>query len=213
MPIVDPAIEKYIQEHCSEEPDVLKELERETFLHVLMPRMLSGHVQGRVLSLISKMISPKQVLEIGTFTGYSALCFAEGLAQDGLVHTIDINEELEELVSTFVEKAGMSHKIQQYIGNALEIIPTMDIDFDLVFIDADKVNYLAYYEMVLPKLRSGGFILADNVLWSGKVTDETVKPKKDTQAILDFNRFVANDSRVEKVILPLRDGIFVIRKK
>jgi len=213
MSIVDPAIEKYIQEHCTEEPDVLKELERQTFLHVLLPRMLSGHVQGRVLSLLSKMISPKQVLEIGTFTGYSAICFAEGLVQGGQVHTIDINEELEELVAKFVEKAGMKNQIKQYIGKALEIIPSMDIEFDLVFIDADKINYLPYYEMVLPKVKQGGFILADNVLWSGKVTDENVKPKKDTQAILDFNRFVANDPRVEKVILPLRDGIFLIRKK
>lgn len=213
MSIVDPAIEKYIQDHCSEEPDALKALERETFLHVLMPRMLSGHVQGRVLSLISKMINPKQVLEIGTFTGYSAICFAEGLAQGGLVHTIDINEELEELVAKFVEKAGMQNQIKQYIGNALEIIPAIDEVFDLVFIDADKINYLPYYEMVLPKVRPGGFILADNVLWSGKVTEEAVKPKKDTQAILDFNRFVADDTRVEKVILPLRDGIFIIRKK
>jgi len=212
MSIVNPEIEEYIKNHCSEEPYVLKELDRETNLKVLMPRMLSGHVQGRLLSLLSHMISPKNVLEIGTFTGYSAICFAEGLQAGGLVHTIDINEELEEQVSDFIGKAGMSDKIRQYIGDAMEIIPAMDIEFDLVFIDADKINYLNYYNLVLPKLRSGGFILADNVLWSGKVVEQG-SIKKDTQAILDFNKTVAEDTRVDKVILPVRDGIQLIRKK
>ncbi len=212
MSIVNPEIEEYIKNHCSEEPHVLKELDRETNLKVLMPRMLSGHVQGRLLSLLSHMISPKNVLEIGTFTGYSAICFAEGLQAGGLVHTIDINEELEEQVSDFIGKAGMSDKIRQYIGDAMEIIPAMDIEFDLVFIDADKINYLNYYNLVLPKLRSGGFILADNVLWSGKVVEQG-SIKKDTQAILDFNKTVAEDTRVDKVILPVRDGIQLIRKK
>ncbi len=212
MSIVNPEIEEYIKNHCSEEPHVLKELDRETNLKVLMPRMLSGHVQGRLLSLLSHMISPKNVLEIGTFTGYSAICFAEGLQAGGLVHTIDINEELEEQVSDFIGKAGMSDKIRQYIGDAMEIIPAMDIEFDLVFIDADKINYLNYYNLVLPRLRSGGFILADNVLWSGKVVEQG-SIKKDTQAILDFNKTVAEDTRVDKVILPVRDGIQLIRKK
>lgn len=212
MSIVNPEIEEYIKKHCSEEPHVLKELDRETNLRVLMPRMLSGHVQGRLLSLLSHMIAPKNVLEIGTFTGYSAICFAEGLQADGIVHTIDINEELEEQVSNYIRKAGFADKIRQYIGDAMEIIPSMDIEFDLVFIDADKINYLNYYNLVLPKLRSGGFILADNVLWSGKVVDQG-NIKKDTQAILDFNKVVAEDKRVEKVILPIRDGIQIIRKK
>lgn len=215
MNITDPKIEKYIQDHCSEEPSYLKDLDRETYLKVLMPRMLSGHVQGRILSMISKMIAPQNVLEIGTFTGYSALCLAEGLKEGGMVHTIDINEELEELVARYIEKAGMQGKIKQYIGDAMQIIPNMDVRFDLVFIDADKINYPAYYEMVLPKIQSGGFILADNVLWSGKVAeiDDDTKVKKDTRAILDFNKTVAEDSRVEKVILPVRDGIMLIRKK
>lgn len=212
MSIVNPDIEEYIKSHCSEEPRVLKELDRETHLRVLMPRMLSGHVQGRVLSLLSHMISPKNVLEIGTFTGYSAICFAEGLQEGGLVHTIDINEELEEQVHSFICRAGMTEKIRQYIGDAMEIIPRMDIEFDLVFIDADKVNYLNYYNLVLPKLRPGGFILADNVLWSGKVVEQG-SVRKDTQAILDFNKMVAEDTRVDKVILPIRDGIQIIRKK
>lgn len=212
MFIVHQEIEQYIQALCSEEPVVLKELSRETYLKVLMPRMLSGHVQGRLLSLISHMLSPENVLEIGTFTGYSAICFAEGLREGGCVHTIDINEELEDFVGEFVQKAGMSGKIRQYIGDAMEIIPLMDMEFDLVFIDADKANYLNYYNLVVPKVRQGGIILVDNVLWSGKVV-EREGAKKDTRTILDFNKAVADDPRVDQVILPVRDGIQLIRKK
>jgi caffeoyl-CoA O-methyltransferase len=211
MSIVNPDIEKYIEEHASEEPAVLKKLSRETYARVLMPRMLSGHVQGRLLSLISKMIQPEHILEVGTFTGYSAICLAEGLKEGGTLHTIDVNEELEDMVARFIEEAGMKSKIRQYIGNALEIIPGMEQKFDLVFLDADKQNYIKYYPIIKEKLNPGGVILADNVLWSGKVT-EAEKANKDTRAILEFNAAVKNDPEMESVIVPLRDGLTLIRK-
>ena len=214
MDFLSPELQDYVLQHTSPEPELLQRLNRETYLNVLMPRMLSGHLQGRVLAMVSHMIKPRQVLEIGTFTGYSALCLAEGLAPEGQLHTIDINDELEDLVRKYIASAGLESKINYYLGNALEIIPTLNLQFDLVFIDADKINYSRYYELMLEKTVSGGFILADNVLWSGKVVQQTgKKTDKDTQAILDFNQQVQQDERVENVLLPLRDGLMLIRKK
>lgn len=213
MEIINPDIEKYIDEHTTSESPVLQKINRETHLYELMPRMLSGHVQGRFLSMISKMISPGYILEIGTYTGYSALCLAEGLTKKGQLHTIDINEELKEKNRRSFNDAGYGDQIIQHIGNALEIIPKLDFPFDLVFIDADKGNYLKYYQLVLESLRPGALILADNVLWSGKVLNENgEKIDKDTQAIIDFNEYVQQDKRVENVLVSIRDGLFLIRK-
>lgn len=214
MQIVDPEIEKYIDAHTTAESEVLRQIDRETHLYELMPRMLSGHVQGRLLSLLSKMTAPKYILEIGTYTGYSAICLAEGLREDGVLHTIDINEELKEKNLTYFKKAGFENKIVQHIGNALDIIPQLNLDFDLVFIDADKANYIHYYNLVIDKLKSGAVILVDNVLWSGKVVDNSGKKvDKDTRAIIDFNQYVQNDNRVENTIISIRDGVLLIRKQ
>jgi caffeoyl-CoA O-methyltransferase len=205
-------IAAYTEAHSQDESPVLKELNRETQAHVLMPRMLSGHLQGRVLAMLSKMIAPKHILEIGTYTGYSAICLAEGLQPDGLLHTIDINEELSDLVEGFITKAGLHDRIKTYTGDALSIIPTINEEFDLVFIDADKENYSRYYDLVLPRIRPGGFIIADNVLWSGNVLKPSVEMDEETRAIDDFNKKVQADVRVENVLLPVRDGLMVIRK-
>jgi len=210
MEFLPKEIEDYVVGHTAAESDLLKKLNRETNAHVLMPRMLSGHVQGRVLSAISHMMRPQNILEIGTYTGYSALCMAEGLTDGGTLYTLDINEELEDMVRGFIEDAGMTQKINYQIGNALDIIPKLDINFDLVFIDADKINYSNYFDLVFDKVNKGGFIIADNVLWSGKVVGDKID--KDTQAILDFNDKVHNDSRVENVLFPVRDGLMVLRK-
>ncbi len=206
-------IQAYVEVHSDEETDLLAELNRETHTKVMMPRMLSGHLQGRMLSMLSHMIQPKCILEIGTYTGYSAICMAEGLASDGQLITLDINEELEAMVRDYFRKAGLTDKIDYRIGNAMELIPKIDAELDLVFIDADKKNYTNYFNLVFDKVRSGGFIIADNVLWSGKVVQTEKKTDKDTQAILDFNRFVQEDDRVENVLFPVRDGLMVIRKK
>ena len=211
MDFLPPEIDDYVAEHTREAGKILDELERETYLKVLMPRMVSGHIQGQVLRMLSLMIKPKKVLEIGTFTGYSALCLAEGLAEGGKLITIDINAELEKMVRGHIAKAGKQDIIDYRIGNALHIIPELDEQFDIVFIDADKENYQRYYDMVLDKVVSGGFIFADNVLWSGKVLME--KPDKDTKAIKAFNDNIQADERVENVLFPIRDGIMVIRKK
>ena len=211
MNIVDPEIEKYIEQYTSAEPEVLANLNRKTKADILMPQMLSGKIQGRVLQFVSQMLKPQRVLEIGTYTGYSAICLAAGLTENGKLFTLDINEELESMVRDFFERAGLKDKIEYIIGDATKIIPGLNETFDLVFIDADKVNYSLYYDLVFDKVRSGGFILADNVLWSGKILDE--KKDKDTQALYDFNEKVHNDDRVESVILSLRDGVFMIRKK
>ena len=192
---------------------MLKELNRQTHLKVLQPRMLSGHFQGRFLSMISKMIQPISILEIGTYTGYSALCLAEGLKKGGKLTTIDKNAELEAFVRNFFEKSAYSENIEFVIADAMEYIPSINQSFDLVFIDADKGNYLNYYKLVIDMIPSGGYILADNVLWSGKVIDEKSMNDKDTKAIMEFNQFVMNDYRVENVLLPIRDGLFLIRKK
>jgi len=213
MEFIDEKIENYALLHSQPESDILKKLNRETHAKVMMPRMLSGHMQGNVLSMLSKMLQPKQILEIGTYTGYSGICLAQGLQENGKPHTIDINDELEAMVRSFFEEAGLSDKVNYYLGNALSIIPTINETFDLVFIDADKKNYAAYYDLVFDKVRSGGYIIADNVLWSGKVLDDESKMDVDTKAIHDYNKKIHNDSRVEHMLLPVRDGLMIARKK
>jgi caffeoyl-CoA O-methyltransferase len=208
MEILNEDLQRYAERHTSPEGDLLKKINRETHANILMPRMLSGHLQGRVLSMISHMIQPRRILEIGTYTGYSALCLAEGLAQGGKLITIDINEELEEKVRPHF--ASLQNKIEYKIGNAIDIVPGLNEMFDLVFIDADKINYARYFDLVFDKVRAGGFILADNVLWSGKVLSKN--PDNDTKAIIAFNQKIQGDSRVENVLLPIRDGIMTIRK-
>lgn len=213
MEIVNPDINAYAEKHSDPEPDTLAKLNRETHANVLMPRMLSGHLQGRILSMISKLTGPRFILEIGTYTGYSAICLAEGLTPGGKLHTIDINDEREGLIKKYIRMAGMENRIECHTGNAMDIIPHLPSDFDLVFIDADKSNYSNYYKLVFNKVRPGGIILADNVLWSGKILDDKKSMDKDTLALDEFNRMVSSDNRVEKLILPVRDGIFIIRKK
>lgn len=210
MDFIPHDIQRYSKEHTSPESDILKRINRQTHANVLMPRMLSGHMQGRILSMFSKMIRPSSVLEIGTYTGYSAICMAEGLAAGGTLITIDINEELEHRVRDYFQASEFGGAIDYRIGNALEIIPSIKGNFDLVFIDADKENYSRYYDLVINRVPLGGYILADNVLWSGKVLD--AKPDKDTRAMQEFNRKVQDDMRVENVLLPVRDGIMVMRK-
>ncbi len=213
MEFIDEKLDDYVCKHTSEEDDLLKELNRQTHLKVLQPRMLSGHFQGRFLSMISKMIQPTSILEIGTYTGYSALCLAEGLKSEGKLLTIDKNPELEDFVRNFLEKSAYSENIEFVIADAMKYIPTIKQSFDLVFIDADKGNYLNYYKLVIDMIPSGGYLLADNVLWSGKVIDEKSVNDKDTKAIMEFNLYVMNDIRVENVLLPIRDGLLLMRKK
>lgn len=214
MEFLDKKIEDYVLAHSSTESELLQKIDRHTHLNVMMPRMLSGHLQGRVLAMLSSMIRPKAILEIGTYTGYATLCMAEGLDKKGVLHTIDINEELEETVQGFFDESIYKEHIHYHIGNALEVIPTLAHSFDLVFIDADKANYQHYYDLVFDKVNKGGIIIADNVLWSGKVIEEYRKKlDKDTQAILEFNDFVQHDDRVENVLFPIRDGLMVVRKK
>ncbi|MBK8350227.1 MAG: class I SAM-dependent methyltransferase [Saprospirales bacterium] len=211
MHLVSQEIEKYIDQHCSDESDALQQLNRKTQTDVLMPQMLSGKVQGQFLQMISHAVQPNRVLEIGTYTGYSAICLAAGLQENGKLFTIDVNEELEQIVKTHVEKAGLQHKIIQIIGDATKEINNLNETFDIVFIDADKQNYSLYYDLVIDKVRTGGFILADNVLWSGKIIDE--KKDKDTQKLAEFNDKIQQDNRVENVIVSMRDGIMMMRKK
>ena len=210
MEILNEDLLHYSEQHTTPESPRLKKINRDTHANVLMPRMLSGHLQGRVLSMISKLIQPRLILEIGTYTGYSAICLAEGLRTDGTLITIDINEELEDKVRQYFDEAGLSSRIQYRIGDATKIISTLEGPFDLVFIDADKENYSRYYDMVIDKVRDGGLILADNVLWSGKVLQS--KQDKDTRAIVEFNKKILQDPRVENILLPIRDGILMIRK-
>ena len=213
MEFIDEDLQRYAEEHTSPESELLHKVNRQTHLSVMKPRMLSGHMQGRLLAMFSHMIKPKQVLEVGTYTGYSALCLAEGLQEGGTLHTIDINEELEERVRGYFEEAGLSQSINYYIGNALDIIPTIDATFDLVFIDADKINNAAYYDMVIDRMAPGGYIIADNVLWSGKVLEKYRKKlDEDTAALLAFNKKVHDDPRVENILLPIRDGLMIARK-
>ncbi len=206
------AIERYLTEHMTPESELLHTINRETHLEVLKPRMLSGHLQGAVLSAFSHMLRPKCVLEVGTYTGYSALCMAEGLAEGGKLITIDKNEELAPRVKRYFESSSHADKIDFRLGKADEIIPTLSETFDLVFIDADKANYTTYYQQVFDSVRQGGFIIADNVLWSGKIVDYENANDKDTVALREFNQIVNNDKRVENFILPIRDGLMIARK-
>jgi len=212
MEFLDEAIEAYVERYTSEESKVLKELNRETYSRVLIPRMLAGHLQGRVISMFSHMINPRQVLEIGTYTGYSALCWAEGLQDEGQVHTIDVNEELEEMAARYINKAGQTSSVVTYLGNAVDIIPSIDQTFDVVYIDADKENYSNYYDLVIDKVRTGGYIIADNVLWSGKVVEVEESQDEDTQALVSYCEKIQSDSRVINVLFPVRDGLLVARK-
>ena len=213
MEFIDQKIDDYVCAHSEDEPQLLYDLNRETHINVLRPRMLSGHFQGRVLSMISHMIQPKNVLEIGTYTGYSALCFAEGLAEGGKILTLDKNEELEDLVNEFIQKSEYKNAIECRIGDAMEIIPTLQEEYDLVFIDADKSNYINYYNMVFDKVTKGGYIIIDNVLWSGKVLEEVEKGDEDTQVLIDMNKLIHEDERVQEVLFPIRDGLMIARKK
>jgi len=210
MNFLDEKLDHYVLEHTSNESKLLYELHRETYLKVLQPRMLSGHFQGRVLSMISKMIQPKRILELGTYTGYSALCLAEGLTKNGHLHTVDKNEERQDFVQSFIDRSAFSKQITQHIGSALSIIPQLNEDWDLVFIDADKENYLNYYNLIIPTLKSGSYILADNILWSGKVVDKTAQDK-DTILLREFNKQITEDPRIENILLPIRDGIQIGR--
>lgn len=205
-------IDKYILNHIDPEDEILKELDRETNLNVLGARMISGHLQGQVLTMLSKMIQPECILEIGTFTGYSAICLAKGLREGGKLITIEIDDELENIAKRYFEKAGLQHRIVLRIGSAIEIIPTLNDTFDLVFIDAHKTEYTAYYKAVFDKVKTGGIIIADNTLWNGKVFENPVDDDYQTRGIIEFNKLIKNDNRVEKVILPIRDGITIIRR-
>ncbi len=210
MDFLPKAINEYSEKYTTPESALLYDLNRQTYLQIMIPRMLSGHMQGRILSMFSHMIKPKNILEIGTYTGYSALCLAEGLQPDGKLITIDKNEELEEFTQSYFDKSPYVDKIEFIIGNALDIITDLPQQFDIVFIDADKINYSNYYDRVINKVVKGGFIIADNVLWSGKVTQE--KKDKDTQALVDYCEKINNDTRVENVLLPVRDGLLIARK-
>ena len=205
-------IEKYILDYSEPETDILRELNRDTNVQIYHPRMLSGHLQGRVLKMLSCMIKPKNVLEIGTYTGYSAICLAEGLGSMGKIHTIEINDELEEFIIPYIIKAGFENKIILHFGDALKIIPTLDINFDLVFIDGDKREYVDYYNTVFNKVVKGGFIIADNVLWDGKVTENIENMDEQTLGIVNFNKMIQADCRVSNVIFPIRDGMMVMQK-
>tara|TARA_R110001592_G_scaffold243783_1_gene505001 strand:- start:246270 stop:246911 length:642 start_codon:yes stop_codon:yes gene_type:complete len=206
-------LEYYLSQHHDPEEDLLAELNRQTHLKILQPRMLSGPLQGRYLSFLSKLLRPERILEIGTYTGYSALCLAEGLAPSGRLHTIEINDELESFTQSFFSRSAYADKLKLHIGDALEIIDELKEPWDLIFIDADKPRYLNYYEKLIPQLKSGAVILADNVLWSGKVLKEPDPRDESTLALVEFNRFVQDDDRVENLLLPLRDGLMCIRKK
>tara|TARA_B110000459_G_scaffold200004_1_gene247665 strand:- start:1398 stop:2039 length:642 start_codon:yes stop_codon:yes gene_type:complete len=212
MNFLDPDIELYSAEHTSPEDRLLKEISRDTYLEVLQPRMLSGHLQGRLLSMFSKMIQPKSILEIGTYTGYSALCLAEGLSIDGELVTIDKNIELIDRVNTYFAASRFSSQLILVEGDAMDVIPQLNKTWDLIFIDADKENYLNYYHMTVPHLKKGGYIIADNVLWSGKVIDPSANDL-DTIALREFNRVLIEDSQMEVLLLPVRDGLMVARKK
>jgi len=213
MEFIEKEIEDYALNHTKPESELLKKINRETHAKIMMPRMLSGHLQGRLLSMFSNMIKPDYILEIGTYTGYSALCLAEGLSEKGKIITIDINEEIEKFVRSFFEQSEHKNKIDYRIGNALDIIPNINHELDLVFIDADKENYSNYYNLIFDKVKKGGYIIADNVLWSGKVLMDDNKLDKDSKAIKAFNDKIQQDDRVENILLPVRDGLMICRKK
>jgi len=211
MHFLSEELENYAAQHTEDEPLLLQELNKRTHLNVLQPRMISGHFQGRFLSLLSKMVQPRTILEIGTYTGYATLCLAEGLHPEGVLHTIDIKEELTDLQREFFDRSGYGSQIVQHLGKAADIIPSLDTTFDLVFIDADKQNYAHYFDLVIEKMNRGGIILSDNVLWSGKVVEEVKHNDKHTQALMAYNQKIKDDPRVETVLLPIRDGITLSR--
>ena len=211
MHFISEDLENYVTAHSENEPEILQQLNRETHQKILQPRMLSGHFQGRVLSILAKLIQPKNILELGTYTGYATLCLAEGLHEEGTIDTIDINEELEDIQNKYFELSGKRNQIVQHVGNALDIIPQLNKKFDLVFIDADKENYINYWNLIVPMMNKGGVILSDNVLWSEKVLEEIKKNDKSTPILIAYNKLVKDDPRVETVLLPIRDGLTVSR--
>jgi caffeoyl-CoA O-methyltransferase len=211
MHFISAQLEDYIEKHSASEPELLTRLNKETYQKVLLPRMLSGHFQGRVLSLLSKLIRPINILEIGTYTGYSALCLCEGIQENGQLHTIDIKEELIDFQRKYFNLSPWGNQITQHLGEATSIIPKLDIKFDLVFIDADKENYINYFNLIVPKMNKGGIILSDNVLWSGKVVEPLDPKDASTKILMEYNLLLKNDSRVETVLLPIRDGLTVSR--
>ena len=211
MHFISQELEEYIEKHSQNEPELLAQLNKETYQKILLPRMLSGHFQGRVLSMLSKLIRPNTILEIGTYTGYASLCLCEGLQQNGQLHTIDIKEELVDFQRKYFDKSPWGNQIFQHLGEAISIIPNLDLKFDLVFIDADKENYLNYFELIVPKMNKGGIILSDNVLWSGKVLEPLQKNDSSTEILIRYNELLKNDPRVETVLLPIRDGLTVSR--
>lgn len=211
MHFISQELEDYIEQHSENEPELLAQLNKATYQKVLLPRMLSGHFQGRVLSMLSKLIRPINILEIGTYTGYATLCLCEGMQESGQLHTIDIKEELVDFQRSFFDKSPWSNQIVQHLGEAVSILPTLDLQFDLVFIDADKENYINYFELVVPKMNKGGIILSDNVLWSGKVLEPIHPSDLSTKILVDYNNLLKTDPRVETVLLPIRDGLTVSR--
>jgi caffeoyl-CoA O-methyltransferase len=211
MHFISQDLENYIEKHSEKEPELLATLDKETYQKILLPRMLSGHFQGRVLSMLSKLARPINILEIGTYTGYSALCLCEGMQENGTLHTIDIKEELVDFQRKYFDKSPWGNQIVQHLGEAVDIIPTLDLKFDLVFIDADKENYINYFELIVPKMNKGGIILSDNVLWSGKVLEPLQKNDLSTKVLLEYNLLLKDDPRVETVLLPIRDGLTVSR--
>lgn len=213
MHFIPDNLDDYVVNNSQSEPELLQELNRETWQKVLAPRMLSGHFQGRVLSILSKLIQPKNILEIGTYTGYSALCLAEGMQTDGTLHTIDTNEELYDLQRKYFDKSEYGNQIVQHIGSAIDVIPKLDFVFDLVFIDADKKNYPNYLNIIIPKLKKGSVILSDNVLWSGKVLEAISEDDKETKAIVNYNKLLNEHPKLETVLLPIRDGLTISRVK
>ena len=211
MHFISQELEDYIEQHSENEPQLLADLNKETYQKILLPRMLSGHFQGRVLSMLSKLARPKNILEIGTYTGYSALCLCEGMQAGGVLHTIDIKEELMGFQRKYFDRSPWGNQIVQHLGDATEIIPALDLRFDLVFIDADKENYINYFEMIVPKMNTGGLILSDNVLWSGKILEPLAPNDVSTKILIEYNELLKNDPRVETVLLPIRDGLTVSR--
>ena len=211
MHFIPQELDDYVVAHSQKEPELLQQLTRETYQKILQPRMLSGHYQGRVLSMISKLVNPTTILEIGTYTGYSALSLAEGMKQNGQLHTIDVNEELVDFQRKYFNKSGFGNQIHQHLGNAIDVIPTLDVKFDLVFIDADKPNYVKYFNIILDKMNPGGIILSDNVLWSGKILKPLQPKDESTRVLLEYNKLLNEDTRIETVLLPIRDGLTVSR--
>lgn len=213
MHFIPQELDDYVVAHSQLEPELLQQLTRETYQKILQPRMLSGHYQGRILSMISKLVNPTNILEIGTYTGYSALSLAEGMKSNGQLHTIDVNEELVDFQRKYFNKSDYGNQIHQHLGSAIDIIPTLDIKFDLVFIDADKPNYVNYFNIIIDKMNPGGIILSDNVLWSGKVLAPLQSKDESTRVLLEYNKLLNEDSRVETVLLPIRDGLTISRVK